>query len=210
MTPRTGAGGRPDTTEVAARGAAPLAGCPMATAPPVTSHHPVVRVAIGGATAAALIAVVVDHRADPVTSVLLAIVVLIYGVLSAVDIAEQRLPNRITLPLAAATTLAVLAGGIARSNLVAALGALGIGLTFAFVLLATRFGMGDVKLALTVGTIAGWLGRDAIVTTAWVGAMSGAAVAVVLIVVFRRRDVAFSFGPFLAIGSVAGMLAVGS
>ena len=180
------------------------------TARALTTHHPAVRIAIVAATAAAVVAVVASHRADPVVATLLSIALLSYGVLSAIDAAEQRLPNRITLPLAAATTLAVLTGGLVRSNLESALGALGIGLAFAVALLVMRFGMGDVKLALTVGTIAGWFGQNAVVTTALIGAMSGATVALLLIVIHRRWDVTFSFGPFLAVGSVAGMLVAGS
>jgi leader peptidase (prepilin peptidase)/N-methyltransferase len=90
-----------------------------------------------------------------------------------------------------------------------ALAALGFGLAFALVLLVLRFGMGDVKLALTVGLIAAWLGPDAIITTVYVGAGSGAAVALALLVIHRRRRLTFSFGPFLAIGSVAGMVTAG-
>ena len=181
----------------------------VATEGDLTTDHAAVRVAIGGATAAATITVAAGHRADPVVAALLSIAVLSYGVLSVIDVAEQRLPNRITLPLAGATALAVLGGSIARSNTAAALGALGIGLTFALAFVVLRFGLGDAKLALTVGTIAGWFGRDAVMTTVYVCAISGAAMALILIVVHRRRDVTFGFGPFLALGSVAGMVVAG-
>lgn len=177
--------------------------------PDLTTDHPAVRIGIGAATAAAVVAVALRHRAEPAVGTLLSLVVLAYGVLSAIDAAEQRLPNRITLPLAGATALAALIGGVIQSNLAAALGALGVGVAFALVFVVMRFGMGDVKLALTVGTIAGWLGRDAVMMTAMVGAVSGATVALALIVVHRRPDLTFGFGPYLAIGSVAGMLAAG-
>jgi leader peptidase (prepilin peptidase)/N-methyltransferase len=187
--------------------AAPVA-CP--TGRELTSRHPACRAGIGAATAVGAAAVASIHRADPAVSVLLSMAVLCYGVLSAIDVAEQRLPNRITVPLAAATSVTVMIGSIARSDLEAGLGALGIGLAFSLTLLLMRFGMGDVKLALTVGTIAGWLGRDAVMTSALVGASSGAAAALALIAIHRRRDLSFSFGPFLAIGSTAGMLVAGS
>lgn len=178
---------------------------------PTTDHptidHPAVSAVIGAMTTLAVIAVTVHHRAEPLIAGLLAIVVLCYGVLSAIDIAEQRLPNRITLPLAGVTATLVLGGGIVSGNVGAALGALAIGLGLALVFVLLRFGMGDVKLALTVGTIAGWLGRDAVMVTAYVGAISGAVVALLLIITYRRRDVSFSFGPILALGSVAGMCA---
>ncbi len=168
-----------------------------------------VRVGIWLLTAAATAAIVVVHRSNPILAVLLAIVVVTYGVLSIVDAAEQRLPNRITLPLAGATFLAVFIGGIVRSDIGSGLGAIGIGLAFAIVLFVMRFGMGDVKMALSVGAIAGWLGSDAVLATMFAGALAGAVVAVVLIVVYRRRTISFSYGPFLAIGSVVGMLSAG-
>jgi leader peptidase (prepilin peptidase)/N-methyltransferase len=176
----------------------------------LTTRHRAYPVVIGAATAAGAAAVATSHRADPAVSAFLVIAVLCYGVASAIDVAEQRLPNAITLPLAAATTLAVVTGGIVRSDLEAGLGAVGVGLAFSLVMLVMQFGMGDVKLALTVGTIAGWLGRDAVLATALVGAISGAVVASALIIIHRRRDLTFSFGPFLAIGSTAGMLFAGS
>lgn len=168
-----------------------------------------VRVGIWLLTAAATAAVVVVHRSNPILAVLLAIVVVTYGVLSIVDAAEQRLPNRITLPLAGATFVAVFIGGIVRSDIGSGFGAIGIGLAFAVVLFVMRFGMGDVKMALSVGAIAGWLGRDAVLATMFAGALAGALVAVVLIVVYRRRTISFSYGPFLAIGSVVGMVSAG-
>lgn len=173
----------------------------------LTADHRAIRPAIGAITAAAVVLVAFGHRGHPVTAALLSMTVLCLGALSAVDIAEQRLPNRITLPLAGGVALAVLSGGVARSDIGAGFGSVGIGLGFALALMLLRFGMGDVKLALSVGMIAGWLGRDAILATAYVGAIAGAVVALILIVVHRRRDVSFGFGPCLALGSVAGMLA---
>jgi leader peptidase (prepilin peptidase)/N-methyltransferase len=175
----------------------------------VTTTATPLRALIVAATAVGVVAVAVAHRSTPLLAVLLAAVVVAYGALSIIDAAEQRLPNRITLPLAGATALAVLAGGVARSDIGAGLGAIGIGLAFAFVLFVMRFGMGDVKMALTVGTIAGWLGVDTVVTTMLIGAFAGAVVALALILVHRRRTITFSYGPFLAIGSVAGMILAG-
>ncbi len=173
-----------------------------------TSATPV-RVGIAVVTAAAAVAVVVAHRSNPVLAVLLAAVVVAYGALSIIDAAEQRLPNRITLPLAAASAVAVLTGGVVRSDIGAGFGAIGVGLAFAVALFVLRFGMGDVKMALSVGTIAAWLGRDTVVLTMFAGAIAGAVAAVALIVIHRRRTISFSYGPFLAIGSVVGMIAAG-
>lgn len=176
----------------------------------LTTGRAGVRVAIGVATAAGVSAVAWSHRGDPVAAVLLSTAVLCYGALSAVDAAEQRLPNRITLPLAAVTLGAVVASAVLRADVMTAVGAIATGCAFAAVLLALRFGMGDVKLALTVGMVAGWLGRAAVVATIMAGASAGAAAALVVIVVHRRRGLTFGFGPALAIGSVAGMMAAHS
>ena len=174
-----------------------------------TSATPV-RVGIVVVTAIAGVAVVVAHRSNPVLAVLLAAVVVAYGALSVIDAAEQRLPNRITLPLAAASAVAVVIGGVVRSDIGAGFGAIGVGLAFAVVLFVMRFGMGDVKMALSIGTIAAWLGRDIVMVTIFAGALAGAVAAVALIAIHRRRTITFSYGPFLAIGSVVGMLAAGT
>lgn len=177
---------------------------------PLTTRRAGVRVAIGAATAAGAAAVVWSHRGDPAVAVLLSAAVLCYGALSAIDAAEQRLPNQITLPLAAVALGAVTVSAILRADVMTAVGSIVTGLAFAVVLLALRFGMGDVKLALTVGMVAGWLGRAAVVATIMAGASAGAAVALVLIVVHRQRRLTFGFGPALAIGSVVGMMAAHS
>jgi len=175
----------------------------------LSTDHPAVRAVIALLTVAAAVAVGAEHRNDPIMAALLLVTIIVFGFLAAIDAAEQRLPNRVTLPLAAATTAAVLADGVLGANLGVILGPLGIGLGFAALFLVLRFGMGDVKLAFTVGTIAGWLGRDAVMATAYVGAISGAAMALVLILVHGRRELTFGFGPFLVLGSVAGMLVAG-
>ena len=81
-----------------------------------------------------------------------------------VDLAVHRLPDRLTLPAAAGTWLllgvAALdadAGALAASRL----GGAGLALFFASttLLLGRRgFGLGDAKLALSVGALLGWYG----------------------------------------------------
>ncbi len=172
----------------------------------LTTDHVWVRIAVGTIASVATIAVVAVHRGDPTTAALLAVAILFLGSLSAIDLAEQRLPNRLTLPFAGGTAVLLLLGGFVGSAIGSSLVALAVGLGFAALFVVLRFGMGDVKLSLTVGMIAGWLGPDAITATAYAGAIAGAVAAVLLMVVHRRRDVTFPFGPVLAVGSVAGML----
>jgi len=176
----------------------------------LTTSHPAARAVIAIVTALGVAAVIRAHRDAPLLALALVPVVVAYGALSIVDAAEQRLPNRITLPLAAASAAIVLLAGAARSDVRTGLGALAVGLAFAAVLAVLRFGMGDVKLGLTVGTIAGWLGPDAVSATILVGSLTGAVAALSLVVVHRRLALTFGFGPYLALGSVAGMIVAGA
>ncbi len=175
----------------------------------LTTDHRLVRWLIGATTVGAGGVVAMQHRTNPLTALALALVVLTYGRLSAIDVAEQRLPNRLTLPLAGVTMVVLMATGVVIGQVLAALTAIAVGVGFALLLGVLRFGMGDVKLAVTVGAIAGWFGRDAILATIYIGAAGGAATAVILMILHRRRDISFSFGPFLALGSIAGMLVAG-
>ena len=69
----------------------------------LTIDHRAARWMAGVVTVAAIGAVVARHGHQPALAVGLALVVGCYGVLASVDLAEQRLPNRITVPLAGAT-----------------------------------------------------------------------------------------------------------
>ena len=173
----------------------------------LATDHVLAQGLVGAATTLAVSTVVLAQGASPRRASFLAVVVVCYGVLSAIDLAEQRLPNRITLPLAAATIVVVLADDVIDREPGAALGSMAVGLTFAATLLLLRFGMGDVKLAFTVGTIAAWLGAEAVLATILVGSLAGAAIALTLVIIHRRWDLTFGFGPVLALGSLAGMVA---
>jgi leader peptidase (prepilin peptidase)/N-methyltransferase len=173
----------------------------------LATSHSVPQGLVGAATTLAATLVAAAHRSNPALATALAVLVVWYGVLSAIDLAEQRLPNQLTLPLAALTALTIGLDGLADRELGSAVGDLAVGLAFGAVLLVFRFGMGDVKLALTVGTVASWLGHGAVLATVTVGSLAGGAIALVLVISYRRWDLTFGFGPVLAIGSVAGMLA---
>ena len=139
------------------------------------TDHPALRWIIAAITMVGVVAIAVAHRATPVTAVLLGAVVVALGLLSVIDVAEHRLPNRITYPLALASAVVVLVAGIRADDVVGAIGAIAIGLAFATVLFVLRFGLGDVKLAVSIGTITGWLGWSAVATTMLVTAAAGGA-----------------------------------
>jgi leader peptidase (prepilin peptidase) / N-methyltransferase len=134
-----------------------------------------------------------------------AFVVGVLAVLSAVDIAERRLPNRIVLPSAAAVLVAQTALFPDRTLewMLAAAGA-ALGLLVAYLAWPGGLGMGDVKLGLLLG---GALG-SAVVTALLVGFLAGAIYALALLARHglgaRRRTI--PLGPFLAFGGIAALL----
>ncbi len=144
-------------------------------------------------------------RAVPLTAMVLAL-----GYLSVVDLAKHRLPNRVVGPMVGLSFLTVLADGLLGTlSLSAAVAHIAVGLTAAVVLLLLRFGPGDVKLVVAVGTVASWLGPEAVTWTVLVASASGAVAAMGLMVAYRRVRLDFAFGPFLALGSTVGMIAAG-
>ena len=138
--------------------------------------------------------------AGAVTAVLVA--------LSAIDLRERRLPNRIVVP-AAAATLAAQALLFDR-GVECAVAAVATALALALPLVFDRraIGLGDVKLGLLLG---GALGNHVVTALA----VTGVAVAPVAVYLLVRHGAAarratIPLGPFLAVGAIATMLLVGS
>lgn len=134
--------------------------------------------------------------------------------LAAIDIAVQRLPDRLTLPaypiLMALLTIAAIAGHDFDALLRALLG--GLSLACVFLLLALvrpgQMGGGDIKLAGVAGLALGWLGWPILIAGAALGfVLSG--VATVVLLAARRITLhsAMSFGPYLLGGALLAMLA---
>ena len=166
------------------------------------------RLVIGGLTLAAMIGVAGVHRARPLIALGLLGMVTALGVLADIDLRTQLLPNRIVAPLALAVVAGVALAGVAygefdRSGQAVATGAAFVVVTVLLHLIG-GMGMGDVKLSFPIGVIAGWFGGDAVMATVAVAAASGL-VAAIFVLLSRGRG-EFSYGPYLALGSVAGML----
>lgn len=134
------------------------------------------------------------------------------AVLAEIDLAEHRLPNNLVGLLAGAVALWLAVAGIAGDDIGRTVRALAVGLAVAAAFLAVAvvgdLGMGDVKLALPVGMVAGWLGAAAgQATVVSTGLGAGVAAAVLLA---RSRSGGprprLPFGPFLALGALAGLL----
>lgn len=143
------------------------------------------------------------------------------AVLSEIDLAEHRLPNNLVGPLAGAVALWLVVAGIVGDDIGRAVRALAVGVAVAVVFLAVALvgdlGMGDVKLALPVGMVAGWLGARAGEATVVAAGLSAAVGAAVVIGRHRSRSrnadrdgsaahPRLPFGPFLALGALAGVL----
>ncbi|MER6528368.1 prepilin peptidase [Streptomyces sp. NPDC001508] len=133
--------------------------------------------------------------------------------LAVVDLRVRRLPDPLTLPLAAATlgllALAALVPEHAGHWLTALYGALALGGGYFVLFLINPGGMGfgDVKLALGAGAALGWYGWPTLLLGTFAGFLFGAVYAGALVAGRRAdRKTAIPFGPFLIAGAYAGVL----
>jgi leader peptidase (prepilin peptidase)/N-methyltransferase len=133
--------------------------------------------------------------------------------LAVVDFKVQRLPDALTLPLAAAA-LALLAVAAAVPEhagdwLTALFGALALGGAYfvLFLINPNGMGFGDVKLALGLGAVLGWYGWSTVFLGTFAGFLLGALYGAGLVIARRAgRKTSIPFGPFLIAGAYAGLL----
>ncbi|GLP67594.1 prepilin peptidase [Streptomyces sp. TUS-ST3] len=133
--------------------------------------------------------------------------------LAVVDLRVRRLPDPLTLPLAAvALTLLGLVSLVPEHTgnwPNAALGTLALGAGY-YVLWRINpggMGFGDVKLALGAGAVLGWYGWDTVLLGTFAGFLLGALYGGVLVLTGKAgRRTAIPFGPFLIAGAYAGLL----
>ncbi|MFJ8490979.1 prepilin peptidase [Streptomyces sp. NPDC094038] len=176
-----------------------------------TTHAPApALLALATATACAALALATGTRPELIVWLLLTPAAVLLAV---VDFRVQRLPDPLTLPLAAAS-LALL--GVAAllpehagdwlTSLYAAL-ALGAAYFVLFLVNPGGMGFGDVKLALGTGAVLGWYGWPTVLLGTFAGFLFGALYGGALVVVRRAgRKTAIAFGPFLIAGAFAGLL----
>lgn len=133
--------------------------------------------------------------------------------LALVDRAVHRLPDTLTLPLAAVTAVLLGAATLlpehAGSWPTALLGglALGGGYFVLFLINPNGMGFGDVKLALTLGQVLGWYGWPVLFIGTFAGFMLGSLYGLGLVVLRRvGRKSAIAFGPFMICGALLGLL----
>ncbi|WP_234434239.1 prepilin peptidase [Streptomyces sp. NRRL F-5126] len=138
------------------------------------------------------------------------------ALLAAVDLAVRRLPDQLTLPLAAATPLLLGAAALVPAHSgswpTALLGGPALGACYfvLFLINPNGLGFGDVKLALPLGCALGWYGWPVLLAGAFAGFLFGAVYGVGLMVLTRAgRKAAIPFGPFMIAGTLAGLLVGG-
>ncbi|MBC7270812.1 MAG: prepilin peptidase, partial [Streptomyces sp.] len=133
--------------------------------------------------------------------------------LALVDQRVQRLPDVLTLPLAAVTLVllgvAAALPGDGGSWTTALLGALvlGGGYLLLYRINPSGMGFGDVKLALGLGAALGWYGWSVLFLGAFAGLCYGALYGLTLIALRRAdRKSAIPLGPFMIGGAFTGVL----
>lgn len=130
--------------------------------------------------------------------------------MAAIDVDVRRLPDRYTGPTFVATLVlltAVAALGHRWDDLVrAVLAALALGGFYLVLVLIAGgggFGLGDAKLAPTLGFMLGFNGWTQVLVGTFVGFLSGAVVGVALIVFTRAgRKATIAFGPHMVLGAL--------
>lgn len=138
--------------------------------------------------------------------------------LSVIDIQTLRLPDRLVFPSILVGAAAVGVSAVADGSITPVVGALtGAALYFGFLLAAhlihpAGMGFGDVKLAFLMGMALGWpthggLQVLALVMWAMLAGFGLGSVIGIGILVVRGRSAAYPFGPFLALGAGAVILA---
>ncbi len=148
-----------------------------------------------------------------VVTIGMAMVTSVAGWAAAIDLIEQRLPNRLIYPLIPATALIaiVLAIVVGQPRRISAAVVAGIIVAGLFLLIAltipSALGMGDAKYALPLAMAAGWWSYP---TAAWmvIDAIVIGGVAAIGLLLARRADRRshIPFGPFLLCGLI---LAIG-
>ncbi|AWN24835.1 A24 family peptidase [Streptomyces sp. NEAU-S7GS2] len=160
--------------------------------------------------ASALLAAAVGTRPELPVWLLL---VPISTALAVVDWHVHRLPDAVTLPMAGATltllAAATLLPGHNGSFTTAALGALVLAAGFLLLVLIhpTGIGLGDAKLALSVGAVLGWYGWINLLAVTFLVSLIGALCGIALLVLRRvDRRTAMPLGPMMLLGALGGLL----
>lgn len=172
---------------------------------PISTRYPLIEAALAG-----LFALTAATASEPSQLVVTLPIVFVATVLAAIDLETKRLPDALTLPLLGALpVLGAVGVGLGQPD-DALIRGLVVGATSGAVFLMialvspSGFGLGDVKLAPSLGFAMGYLERGA--PRAFIGFLLafvlGSLVGLVLVLRGRAgRKTALPFGPFLVGGA---------
>jgi leader peptidase (prepilin peptidase)/N-methyltransferase len=138
------------------------------------------------------------------------------GLLTVIDLAEERLPDLIVLPLLGLTagllTVAAWVTGDWGALLRATIAAFALFvLYFAMMVFSPDLGFGDVKLIAVLGLFLGWFGWGAVVIGACLGWVVYAVPGLVRMVTRKPGERgSLPFGPFMILGAVIGVFWAGA
>lgn len=168
---------------------------------PISPRYPLTELAVGLLFAATVLV----YRHDAAEAVIGLVFVTVLATVTLTDLEQRIIPNRILLA-GAIVCVAIAAtdpGGLPERAIAAAAAG---GFFFLVVLAYPKgMGLGDVKLAATMGLFLGRAVAPAILFALLAGSLGG--LALIARHGARARKMAIPFGPFLALGGVIGMLA---
>jgi leader peptidase (prepilin peptidase)/N-methyltransferase len=180
-----------------------------------TSDAPILRKGLHVAVAAALGALAGLASSVPEMAAFVVLAVA-SGLLTVIDLAEERMPDAIVLPLfgitAALLTVAAWTNGQWGQLGRAGLAALALfALYFAMMVFSPDLGFADVKLIAVAGLFLGWFGWGAVVIGACLGWVTYAVPGLVRMVTRKPGERgSLPFGPFIILGAVIGALWAGT
>jgi leader peptidase (prepilin peptidase)/N-methyltransferase len=168
----------------------------------ISARYPLVELALGALYAATVVAL----WEEPVEVVLGLVFVTMLAAVTLTDLERRIIPNKVLLvaALAAVAITAVADPSSLPERAIAALAAGGL-LFLAALAYPRGMGLGDVKLAATMGL---FLGRN-VAPALFVALLAGSFVGLAMIARHgaAARKQAIPFGPFLAFGGAVGLLA---
>jgi leader peptidase (prepilin peptidase)/N-methyltransferase len=169
---------------------------------PIPIRYPLTELGLGLLFAATVLV----YREEPAEAAIGLVFVTMLAAVTLTDLEQRIIPNKILLAgaiLCVAIAAATDPGGLPERAIAAlAAGGLLFGVALAY---PQGMGLGDVKLTATMGL---FLGR-AVAPAILIALLAGSAVGLAMIARHgsQARKMAIPFGPFLALGGVAGLLA---
>lgn len=168
----------------------------------ISPRYPLTELAVGALFAATVLV----YRDDPAQAAIGLVFVAMLAIVTLTDIEQRVIPNKVLI--AGAVLCVAIAAPTDPAGLPErAIAAVAAGGVFFLVALAypAGMGLGDVKLAATMGLFLGRAVAPAILAALLLGSLVG------LALIARHgsgaRKMAIPFGPFLALGGVIGLLA---